>query len=711
VRRAWIAILTVGLVAAAGAGTTSAAGAPATAAAGTCGSPAGTTLQPIRHVIVIMDENVSYSSLIGAPGSAAATQAPYLNDLATACGLATNYHAITHPSHSDYIAATAGDTYVPAGCSSWTCVSVPLNQPSIFGQLTAAGKSWRSYAEDMTSNCQTSASGQYSAGHNPPVWFTPIAADCKKWAVPIAQLGTDVAANALPSFSWIVPNKCNDMHNCATGNKITTGDSWIRDWMAKITATPDYQNGSTVVFITWDEGVEGGRPFNEDCLAAANLSDESCHVATIIASRWTQPGTRPGTFFTHYGLLKTISGLLGVSPVLRHGGDAGVNDMSAAFGLTGGGGPDTHPPGAPPSLTASATSPTGVHLAWGAATDDVGVDHYLVHRNGVTLAGAPKVLSFDDATATPQASYTYTVTAVDAAGNESQPSPDAAITMPPPDTQAPSAPSGLKATAVSSSQIDLTWTPSQDDWGVDHYVVRRDGGAVATPATAVFSDTGLAAGSQHTYTVVAVDAAGNPSSPSGQATATTLTGPTIVFSDDFESGGLAKWTTVAGLKAATAPAAFAGTYGARGTSSASGGRSATETLAQTRTDLTYDIRFKVISQGSNNIDLLKFKTSGGASIYTLTLTSGDKVVSRNSFAGVSHTSTTTISKGVWHEAVVHLVVKGASGSDEVWIDGTKLTSISITDNFGTAAIGRLQLGDANGTRTFDVAFDNVVAHL
>ena len=269
---------------------------PATAApmTGACGALPGIPLQPIEHIVILMDENVSYNAIIGPKGSAVYNQAPNINDLATECGLATDYHAITHPSHSDYIAAVAGDTYVPSTCKDWTCVSVPLNQPSIFGQIPPAGLTWKTYAEGMTTNCQTSGNSatKYSSGHNPPVWFTPIAAACQNFAVPFPQFNTDVAANNLPTYSWIVPNKCNDMHDCASGdNKITAGDTFIRDQMTKIIATPDYQNGSTVVFITWDEGVEGGRPFNEDCLAPANLSDESCHVATIVASRWVNPGT------------------------------------------------------------------------------------------------------------------------------------------------------------------------------------------------------------------------------------------------------------------------------------------------------------------------------------------------------------------------------------------------------------------------------------
>jgi phosphatidylinositol-3-phosphatase len=307
---------------------------PPQAVAAITPAPCGrASVRPIQHVIVLMDENKSFDDIIGPPGSSVRKAAPYINDLADQCGLATAFHAITHPSHSDYIAATAGDTYVPPGCKSWTCVSAPINKQSIFGQIARTpGLTWRTYAESMTGRCQTSSQDPYSPGHNPPVWFTPISSDCRRWDVPISQLTTDLNNNALPSYSWIVPNKCNDMHNCSGVNPITAGDAFIRTWMTRIAATAGYRNGSTVVFITWDEGVEGGRPFNEDCLAAANLDDESCHIPMIVASQHVTPGTRSGSFFTLYGLLKTSERLLGL-PYLGHARDASTRDMTVAFNL------------------------------------------------------------------------------------------------------------------------------------------------------------------------------------------------------------------------------------------------------------------------------------------------------------------------------------------------------------------------------------------
>ncbi|WP_179232833.1 discoidin domain-containing protein [Paenibacillus rigui] len=89
------------------------------------------------------------------------------------------------------------------------------------------------------------------------------------------------------------------------------------------------------------------------------------------------------------------------------------------------------------------------------------------------------------------------------------------------DTQAPTAPTSLTATAASSSQIQLSWTASTDNVGVTGYDVYRGGILVGSSATTAYSDTGLAASTAYSYTVKAKDAAGNASAASNTASATT----------------------------------------------------------------------------------------------------------------------------------------------------------------------------------------------
>jgi hypothetical protein len=121
--------------------------------------------------------------------------------------------------------------------------------------------------------------------------------------VPYSQLATDLASNTLPAFSFITPNEINNMHD----GTIADGDNWLAANLPAIFNSPEYQDGSTAVFVTWDEG-EGGKATQ----CATNTTDVGCHIATIVISPSTQPGTTSGTLFNHYSLLGTAEQLLGL---------------------------------------------------------------------------------------------------------------------------------------------------------------------------------------------------------------------------------------------------------------------------------------------------------------------------------------------------------------------------------------------------------------
>src|SRR6266545_3221646 len=176
------------------------------------------------HVIWIWMENRDYNHVVGS------AQAPYENGtLIAGCGLATNYHNITHPSLPNYLAATSGRILAHGDCSP---DAYPTTASSLFAQLRAIGKSWRAYQESMPTNCAHTDAGAYAARHNPPVYYTPIAAD-----------------------------------------------RWLAAWIPRILASPAYRAGVTVLMLTWDEGDSGG---SGDC--AANTTAPGCHVATVVVS-------------------------------------------------------------------------------------------------------------------------------------------------------------------------------------------------------------------------------------------------------------------------------------------------------------------------------------------------------------------------------------------------------------------------------------------
>ena len=103
----------------------------------------------------------------------------------------------------------------------------------------------------------------------------------------------------------------------------------------------------------------------------------------------------------------------------------------------------------------------------------------------------------------------------------------------PADTTPPAVPTGLTATAVSTSRINLQWNASTDNVGVAGYKIFRNGTQIATSTVTTYANTGLVAGTAYTYTVSAYDAAGNNSEQSQPATAITQS----VFGFSLSNGG------------------------------------------------------------------------------------------------------------------------------------------------------------------------------
>jgi chitodextrinase len=179
---------------------------------------------------------------------------------------------------------------------------------------------------------------------------------------------------------------------------------------------------------------------------------------------------------------------------------------------------DLTAPSVPTNLAATAASATSVNLTWTASTDNVGVTGYRVFRNGAAV-GTSATASYTDTGLTQLTTYTYTVTAYDAMGNESAQSSSANATTW--DGTPPSVPAGLSATAITPTRVSLSWTASTDNIGVTGYKVYRGGVYVTTVTTLTYVDTGRSPSTAYSYTVSAIDARSNESAQSTAANATT----------------------------------------------------------------------------------------------------------------------------------------------------------------------------------------------
>ncbi|MGE5297872.1 MAG: fibronectin type III domain-containing protein, partial [Acidobacteriaceae bacterium] len=184
---------------------------------------------------------------------------------------------------------------------------------------------------------------------------------------------------------------------------------------------------------------------------------------------------------------------------------------------------DTTAPTVPAGLSAAAVSSSQINLSWLASSDNIRVTGYRIYRNGTEI-GTSAVTSYQNTGLDPATSYSYTLAAFDAAGNLSgQSQPATATTQVPPDTTAPSVPTGLAATVVSVSQINLSWNASTDNVGVAGYRIFQNGNLIDSTTATSYQNINLKDSTTYTYTVSAFDAKGNVSAQSSPASAKTLT--------------------------------------------------------------------------------------------------------------------------------------------------------------------------------------------
>jgi phosphatidylinositol-3-phosphatase len=288
--------------------TTTAAGSTAAAGSTTTGTPGYT------KVMVIVEENETYSDVLGS------AQAPYLAQLATQYGSATAMQAgypASCPSLAAYIILTSGSDH--GICDDRPPSAHPLDGGNLFQQVATSGRQWRVYAESMQGSCAHSDQGVYLVRHTAAPYYLSERDRCAQWDVPMGTadagaLHDDVTAGTLPAFSLVVPDACDDMHGAAScdGDLVAKGDSWLRQRLPAILAGADYRAGRLLVIITWDEG-----------------SATDNHIPTLVISP-TSAARRDTTAWTHCSTLRTIEDLLRL-PAL--GCAAQAAPFTAAFNL------------------------------------------------------------------------------------------------------------------------------------------------------------------------------------------------------------------------------------------------------------------------------------------------------------------------------------------------------------------------------------------
>jgi hypothetical protein len=245
-------------------------------------------LPKFDHIILIVLENKDYSVAMDRKSM------PELNVLAQKYVLLSNDHGVSHPSLPNYLALMSGSTQ---GVTS-DCTNCFVNAANLADEIANSGRTWKAYLESMPSPCFIGDAKPYAQKHNPLLYFDSIrlnASVCDQSIVPLTQLDSDLSANQLPNFAYIMPNLCNSGHDCSAG----TADKWLGSMVTKLQASPALGQNSLIA-ITFDEASDS------DTSSCCGLGQGGGHVVTVLISPSAKPGFTDDTPYSHYSLLKTI---------------------------------------------------------------------------------------------------------------------------------------------------------------------------------------------------------------------------------------------------------------------------------------------------------------------------------------------------------------------------------------------------------------------
>jgi acid phosphatase len=250
----------------------------------------GTSAVPASsHVFIVLEENHSYSSVVGN------SSMPYFNSLANKYGLATQYYANTHPSIGNYFMLTTGSIITN---NDSFCSTLPSGQDNVVRHLLTAGRTWKAYAESLPYagylGCGTYP---YVKRHNPLAYFSDVANSSEKYnVVPFSKFAGDLSNQRLPEYSFIVPNLLDDAHD----GTLAQADSWLKTHIAPLIASSTFQKDG-ILIIVFDES------FSTDSAHGGG------HVAAVVVGPKVLSGHKSSVLYQHQNTLKTLMQALGLT--------------------------------------------------------------------------------------------------------------------------------------------------------------------------------------------------------------------------------------------------------------------------------------------------------------------------------------------------------------------------------------------------------------
>lgn len=276
-------------------------------------SPARAFPDRARHVFVIIMENESFGNIVNSP------DAPFFNSLTG--GHLNNYWGVAHPSLPNYVAMMGAAPPLPVSDDP----RVRIRGDSFPEEMFRHGHTVKAYMQGLPrpgfgGKGYPPVLNRYVLKHDPLLLFSRIRhhKDWRMQARPFSQFSTDLSGGRVPEVSLIVPDLCHDMHGaflCHFRNRhdlIRAGDKFLSTWVPAILQSKEYQEGSSWIFILWDEGdtyvghVDPDSAKDKDGPVNGRISSGG-RLPFLWISGNPPRGWKTDCFSNHYSLLETLT--------------------------------------------------------------------------------------------------------------------------------------------------------------------------------------------------------------------------------------------------------------------------------------------------------------------------------------------------------------------------------------------------------------------
>jgi len=236
------------------------------------------SLPSFENVVIVVGENKDFSTTFNSGNM------PYLTSLANSYGLGVNYYSDTHPSIGNYFNLTTG--YILTDDDSQTPQSFPISLNNIALEVQNAGGTWKDYVENLPGGptaCPGVHPGAYYVRHDPLQYMTTINQERSNF-VCMTQFYKDLLFHRLPTLSWLVPNGCDDAHDCS----IQTFDSWLHQSIGPLVLSSYFApGGKGLLIIVFDENNDDGSP---DCDTTTEGLGCGGQVELVVISPFSKKG-------------------------------------------------------------------------------------------------------------------------------------------------------------------------------------------------------------------------------------------------------------------------------------------------------------------------------------------------------------------------------------------------------------------------------------